>query len=420
MRPLTTNALALLTEKAVRIPISAVLMIFTARTLGPANFGVLAFAQAVLALCAPFAHLGFEQIVIRDLIRLPSTAPALLGTTFLARLAMGSVLLAIAVATVALVSGANTAIPLLILLATLPFASATTVDYYFRATERMILPTVVRLAAFSVYAVLTASLLFIFPAHASPGRIATLIFLEAVVVFFLYLAILPTALRPLRWSCSGKTLRALWTQSWPLMLSGISIMVYMRIDQAMLKIMLGDRNVGLYAAATTITELWYFFPVALSQAVFPRIIALHSSPARYYKFIEQFGRALVMAAYIFAVTMSIFSHQVIGLIYGPDYVDACSVLVVSAWAGVFVALGTAQGPWSVAENLQRQSLYRTASGAVANVLLNLIFIPIWGITGAAVATVISYGISAFAGNIFSPATRPFFYRQLRMLVPYAY
>lgn len=420
MRPLTTNALALLTEKAVRIPISAVLMIFTARTLGPANFGVLAFAQAVLALCAPFAHLGFEQIVIRDLIRLPSTAPALLGTTFLARLAMGSVLLAIAAATVALGSGANTAIPLLLLLATLPFASATTVDYYFRATERMTLPTVVRLAAFSVYAALTASLLFIFPAHASPARIAALIFLEAVVVFLLYLAILPTALRPLRWSCSGKTLRALWTQSWPLMLSGISIMVYMRIDQAMLKIMLGDRDVGLYAAATTITELWYFIPVALSQAVFPRIIALHSSPARYYNFIEKFGRALVMAAYIFAITISLFSHQAIGLIYGTDYADARSVLVVSAWAGVFVALGTAQGPWSVAENLQRQSLYRTASGAVANVLLNLIFIPIWGITGAAVATIISYSISAFAGNIFSPATRPFFYRQLRMLVPYAY
>lgn len=420
MRPLTTNALALLTEKAVRIPISAVLMIFTARTLGPANFGVLAFAQAVLALCAPFAHLGFEQIVIRDLIRLPSTAPALLGTTFLARLAMGSVLLAIAAATVALVSGANTAIPLLLLLATLPFASATTVDYYFRATERMILPTVVRLAAFSVYATLTASLLFIFPAHASPARIATLIFLEAAVVFILYLAILPTALRPPRWSCSGKTLRALWIQSWPLMLSGISIMVYMRIDQAMLKIMLGDRNVGLYAAATTITELWYFVPVALSQAVFPRIIALHPSPARYYEFIETFGRALVMAAYIFAITISLFSHQAIGLIYGTDYADARSALVVSAWAGVFVALGTAQGPWSVAENLQRQSLYRTASGAVANVLLNLIFIPIWGITGAAVATIISYSISAFAGNIFSPATRPFFYRQLRMLVPYAY
>lgn len=420
MRPLTTNALALLTEKAVRIPISALLMILTARTLGPANFGVLAFAQAVLALCAPFAHLGFEQVVIRDLIRHPSTAPAILGTTFLARLTIGSVLLVLAGATVPLISDASTAIPLLLLLATLPFASATTVDYYFRAVERMALPTLVRLLAFFFYAALMASLLLISPEHASTARIAALMFLEALVLFFLYLTIMPTALRPGRWDFSGATFRTLWTQSWPLMLSGLSIVVYMRIDQAMLKLMLDDQSVGLYAAATTITELWYFVPVALSQAVFPRIIALHSSPARYYEFIETFGRALVMAAYIFAITISLFSHQAIGLIYGPDYVDARSVLVVSAWAGVFVALGTAQGPWSVAENLQRQSLYRTAAGAVANVLLNLIFIPIWGITGAAVATVISYGISAFAGNIFSTATRPFFYRQLRMLVPYAY
>ena len=56
----------------------------------------------------------------------------------------------------------------------------------------------------------------------------------------------------------------LLVESWPLLLSGISIMVYMKIDQIMLGQILGDESVGIYSAALRISEIWYFIPMISS------------------------------------------------------------------------------------------------------------------------------------------------------------
>jgi polysaccharide transporter, PST family len=60
--------------------------------------------------------------------------------------------------------------------------------------------------------------------------------------------------------------------------------------------------------------------------------------------------------------------------------------------------------------------YRTLSGAIANVLINLVLIPRDGAMGAAVATVVSYAISSVFANAFSAKTRPIFLMQMRSFV----
>jgi len=416
--PFTSNVLALLAEKCIRIPVVAALTFLIARALGPLDFGRLAFAQAVLALLAPVTHLGLEQITIREMIRVPASTPALLGTTFILRLSSGLVTLALAAIALVLMKPSETLIPTLLLVASLPLTATTTVDYYFRAQQRMTPPAVARLLAFGVY---VAAVLYVL---ASPSRVtvvafALIIVIEQIILAALYLGLAQSTLSPRCWTVDLSTARKLWRDAWPLALSTFSIMIYMRIDQLMIKHFMGDTAVGLYSAAVTISELWYFLPLVLIQAAFPKIIALRSDSARYTAMLKKLGRLLVMCSYIFALGMAFMGHTVLNLLYGPDYADAYPALAVSAWAGVFVSLGVVQGPWSVAENLQRHALLRTIAGAVTNVILNIAFIPLWGLTGAAIATIISYGISAFSGNFFSNRTRPFFYLQLRMLVPYA-
>jgi PST family polysaccharide transporter len=203
------------------------------------------------------------------------------------------------------------------------------------------------------------------------------------------------------------------------MISALSITIYMRLDQVMIRFILGESSAGIYSAAVTLCELWYFIPMAIVQAFFPRIIALKHLKEQYFALIERIGRHLVLLAYSFAMLVTISSSSLIELIYGPAYAMAAPALTIGVWAGVFVALGLAQGPWSVSENLQKLALYRTLCGAASNIFLNLIFIPLWGMTGAAAATCLSYAISAFITNYFASRTRPFFYLQLRMLLPYA-
>ena len=68
------------------------------------------------------------------------------------------------------------------------------------------------------------------------------------------------------------TATVLLKESWPLILSGLVISVYMKIDQVMIKHLIDDNAVGIYAAAVKVSEIWYFIPVVIASSLFPAII----------------------------------------------------------------------------------------------------------------------------------------------------
>jgi O-antigen/teichoic acid export membrane protein len=117
-----------------------------------------------------------------------------------------------------------------------------------------------------------------------------------------------------------------------------------------------------------------------------------------------------------AVGVSWWSHEIIGLFFGRQYEGAGPVLALHTWTSVFVFLGFASSNWFVAEGLQKYSFYRTAAGAVINVGMNYILIPIYGILGAAAATLFSQFVASYFFNAFSRETRGIFKMQTLALV----
>ena len=106
--------------------------------------------------------------------------------------------------------------------------------------------------------------------------------------------------------------------------------------------------------------------------------------------------------------MTFLSNAIVVFLYGAAYQNAGSVLAIHIWAGVFVSLGVVSSSWLINENMQRVTLYRTLSGAIVNVVLNLVLIPIYGLLGAAIATVISYTIAGLLFDLFNKKTRIMF------------
>jgi PST family polysaccharide transporter len=194
-------------------------------------------------------------------------------------------------------------------------------------------------------------------------------------------------------------------------------MIYMRIDVVMLKVMQGDTAVGIYAAATRVSEVWYFIPTAIVSSVSPSIIRARGNHALYYSRLRRLFSLMSLTAIVIGSGIALMSHWIIHILYSNAFVAAGPVLAVHIWASVFVFLGVAQAPWDVAENLLKLGFYRTLSGAVSNVLLNLVLIPRYGPLGAAVATVISYAVSGVFANAFNARTRPIFLMQLKSFLP---
>ena len=90
--------------------------------------------------------------------------------------------------------------------------------------------------------------------------------------------------------------------------------------------------------------------------------------------------------------------------------------MIHIWASIFVFLGVASGRWFIIENLQRFTLINTSIGAILNVGLNLIFIPKFGLIGAAYATLISYGIAAYLMNSIWKVSRSNFFMLSKSLL----
>ena len=192
----------------------------------------------------------------------------------------------------------------------------------------------------------------------------------------------------------------------------------MRIDQIMLGQMIGDKAVLVYSAATRISEVWYFIPMTVSSSVMPSIFqAKEIGEQLYYQKIGNLNRILTWLAIIVAIVMTFVSKPLIMLLFGDSFGESGNILSVHIWASVFVFSGVATNGWFIAENLTYLSLYRTLSGAVVNILLNIFLIPVYGGIGAAIATVIAQAVASFISNGINPKTRKLFKIQIVSLLP---
>jgi O-antigen/teichoic acid export membrane protein len=141
--------------------------------------------------------------------------------------------------------------------------------------------------------------------------------------------------------------------------------------------------------------MWYFIPTIITSSLFPSIInAKKVNEELYYTRLQRLYTLMVWSSIGIALPMTFFSYWLVALLYGEAYSDAGQVLIISIWAGVFVALGVAQGKFWIANNLQSKVVIVTTVCSITNIILNYFFIPAYGVSGAAMATLISYAVGA--------------------------
>ena len=385
-----------------------------ARYLGPEQFGLLNYAVAFVSLFAAVADFGLNGIVVRDLVQDPTTSQITMGTAFALQTLGGVIAFGLALMAISYVRPddelARLAVDVLALL--MVFKATEVVRYWF---ESQVQSKYIVWMGNGVSLCLSAIKIGLILAKASVLAFVWAIFVEGLLVAVGLLIVYAwRGGKPSLWRIRFSRAAVLLRDSWPLILSGLAVMVYMRIDQIMLGQMLGDESVGLYTAAVKISEAWYFIPVAIVTSVFPSIIeAKKQSEIHYIHRLQRLSDVMVLMALGVAIPMTFLSNWVITLLFGDAYLQSGSVLAIHIWAGIFVFTGLVSGKWLLIEGLQRYSFYRTLFGASVNVGLNAILIPKYGIIGAAWATVVSQACANMVFNIFNAKTRPVFFLQCR-------
>jgi PST family polysaccharide transporter len=242
---------------------------------------------------------------------------------------------------------------------------------------------------------------------------------EAVVVAIILLGVMSKYGVLLTKLCvSIKRAKSLLKDSWPLLLSSVSITIYMKIDQIMLGHMIGDEAVGIYSVALRISELWYFIPMVIVASTFPAMLeSKKRSEKQYYARFQKLFDLMVVISVGLALPTTFLSTSIVTLLFGEVYRDAGIILSIHIWGAVFVFLGVASSQWFIAEGRQVLSLQRTVIGAFVNVALNLLLIPNYGGIGAALATLITQFAAAFLFDITHNVTRSMFFMKLKAMNP---
>ncbi len=414
-----TNTCWLFADRILRMGIGLFVGVWVARYLGVQQFGVFNYAIAFVALFSTLANLGLDSIVIRYIISDPENREQILATSFWMKLWAGFLCVLLTVGAIFILRHDDNLT--IMIVAILSFAGVVqafnTIDIYFQSQVQSKYTVVAQNSAFIIAALLKIILISI---HAPLVAFAWVTLLEVCLGVLGLIVIYKNKGYSMPFQRLNFPLaKNLLKESYPLILAGFSIMIYMRIDQIMLGEIAGDKAVGVYSAATRISEVWYFIPTAITSSVTPSIFAAKEiSKELYYQRIEKLLRLVSVISIAVALPMSFMSGPLITELFGKGFVEAGKILAIHIWTSVFVFMGVATSPWFIAEGLTKLTFRRTVIGAGINIILNFILIPSYGGVGAAIATVVSQAFASFLSNASDPKTRDLFQLQAKSLIPF--
>jgi O-antigen/teichoic acid export membrane protein len=385
-------------DKILRAVIGLVVGAWVARYLGPEQFGELAYCIAFIAIFQSITNLGLDGIVVREIANQRHRANDILGTVFQLRLLLGITCWMLALVLYGIGNGfSGQGIWIIGFIgAGMIFQVADTVDLWFQGNSQSKRTVLAKASAYLI----------------SNGIRVALILLSAPLIAFAVVVMLEGALTALAlsisykrypsdgiWKSNLQDAKKLLGESWPYMLSGFSIIIYMRIDQLMIKSMLGDFELGIYSAVVPISNLWNMIPVTICASIAPYMAKKKMEGQTIFDsaLLKVFRLFWLLSLAVIALTV-VLSSFLIDLMYGDAYQEAASVLNIYVLTSIPVFMGVGQGLWMLNYQKSYLSVIQTISGAIVALVANFVLLPMWGVQGAAVAAILSQAISAMCIN----------------------
>jgi O-antigen/teichoic acid export membrane protein len=405
VKQIASNAGWMLAERIAIVASSTVTQVILARTLGLHSFGQLSAILAASALMIPLAQSGLSGLVVKATVQHPDQEREIFETALWWRLIAAGA--AATLGTLIWIASGSQGMDILVF-ALLAFCQISlalqVIEFRFLGRSRMdaLVPARILVNLIFAAAKIGAALEF-----RSGAAVAALFAVEFAAVGAVH------ALSSRRTFGDWITPRvhAHWkawfivNSPW-LVVSAFAEAINQRVDIIMLEKLRGPAEAGIYAAAAKISEAWFAVPYILAAAAFPTLVRARTDGVIKIGHWQKFLDGMFIVTITVAIALQWLSDDLTKTLFGADFSASGSVLAVHAWAGIFVGMRAVLSRWIVAEEFVRLSVWTACAGAVANVLLNAALIPQHGAMGAALATVISYGVAAWASLFASSSARP--------------
>lgn len=382
------NAGWLIGGRVAQMILSFFVSILTARYLGPGNYGIISYVNAYVAFFTSLCTLGLNSVIIKDFVDKPEEQGEAIGTSLALRFVSSffSALMILCIVRVVDRNEPKTIVIAILCSISLVFQVLDTFNYWFQsryASKVTSIATFVAYAATALYRIV----LLIFQKDVQWFAFATSIdyMVLGTILFCAYKKYNGPKL-----SVSLEKAKSLLGRSYHYILSGMMVAIYGQTDKFMLKQMLGETSVGYYSLASTVNLMWVFVIQAIIDSMYPTIMNLYGKDKKQFeRKNRQLYAIVIYVSMAAAVCFVIFAPLVIRILYGDAYLPAVGPLRVITWYTIFSYLGVARNAWIVCMNKQKYLKYMYLSAAFINIGLNYIMIPLWGASGAALASLLT-------------------------------
>ena len=398
------NAFWMIACKIIQMLLNLVVSILSARFLGPSGYGLLNYAASIVVFITPLTYLGFNSVLTRELLAAPDKEGETLGTSILLSLPC-SICCILGIA--AFVSIANPNEPMTLAVCTLYsilliFQALELVQYWFHTHLKSKYPSVIMLlayiptSAYKIYLLFAGKSIYWFAVAQALDYM-----MIALALLFLY-----KKTGGQRLSFSFATARGMLSRSKHYIIANMMISIFSQMDKILLKVMIDDAALGLYSAALVCSGASSFVFGAIIDSARPAILTSKQiDEARYEEHVTRLYSVITYLSLAQCVAIIVLAPIMIRLFYGEQYMSAITVLRIAILSTPFSYFGAVRGVWLLAEEKQKYLWVMNLSGAVLNIVLNVIFISYWGILGAAIASVLTQFFTNVVMNMIIRPTR---------------
>jgi len=364
-------------------------VMYTARYLGAAGFGILSFALAFTGIFGVFSDLGLSTLTVREVARDKTLASKYLGNIAVMKVILVVVTFGLIAITINILGYPEQTIEVvyLVALSVIFGAFSGMFNSVFQAYERMEYQSLGQIMSSAL--LLSGALLAISQGFSVVGFASIYFVVSAVVLGYSFIVCAWKFVLPkieVDWSFWKPTIKMALPFSFTIIIAGM----FFNIDIVMLSVMKGDEFAGWYRAAVTLVLIIISAAASFIYAIFPITSKLFvSAKDNLRTALEKSSKYLFIIALPISAGIFLLADRFILLIYGAEFVPATIALQILSLYLPLRVISHVTG-WTLA-SINREPL-RTLSAGIAlssNVCLNFILIPIFGIAGAGTATVIS-------------------------------
>ncbi len=398
------NAGWLIGGRVLQMIISLFVGILTARYLGPSNYGLVSYGGAFVSFFTSVCSLGLNSILVKEFIDNPEEQGKTIGSALVMRIASSllSVLMIFGIVCIADNDEPMTIAVVALCSLGLVFQVFETINFWFQAQYKSKITSIATLVAYIITSIYKVVLLVL------EKDVRWFAFATSVdyIIIAIFLLIAYKKYNGQKLSFSLNKSKAMIKVSHHYILSSMMVAIYGQTDKLMLKQMMSETDVGYYSTATAICAMWVFVLQAIIDSMYPTILRLHKENSEQYEKKNRQLYAIVFYVSCFvSIVFLIFGELAVQILYGKEYLPAVAPLKIITWYTAFSYLGVARNAWIVSEGKQKYLKYIYAAAAIMNVVLNVIFIPFFGASGAAIASLIT--------QVFTSIILPLLIRPLR-------